>query len=473
MLFLYKKFGRALAALIVTILCTAMVSSRTNPAGDATDGGTTITNRAEATYQGADGTTYNTSSQTITLTVLPVATLTVGPKETTPSASVGPQQRVTRLFRICNTGNVPSSYTITDASVSSPAKLIILSFDNDASGTVSFDDLLITIGETSSISVAPGSCLGVLAVVDTLDIPADSLLQINLRAGTNAAGAANGRAEDNGTIINSVGRGPQFSNPTSAALPPLKQVNDTNQTVVTRGTPFTYSLAFRNSGDVTARNVMISDEIPTGIDYVPGSLRLESNGGKQLTDAQDADEGFVRGQHLELRLAEVSPNEIVRFNFKAQLGSDASGAIGLVNVAQVFADNTATTKTNSVVVLADPFGTVFSGRGGAASPVPGAAVSLFSDRALTNLLPLPTGGGFIPNLENVNPWTTDYLGHFGFLVSESHIGTASSPTKYYLQVTAPGFTPRLLELTLSAGDSGLFTLTQRALDGQALAVGGG
>ena len=171
MLALRTKFGTPLAALVVTILFTAMASSRTNSVGDNTPSGTIITNRAEATYEGADGTTYSTASETITFTVLPVATLTVAPKETVPSASVGPQQRITRLFRICNTGNVPNSYTIVDADVSSPSKLVILSFDNDSSGTVSFDDLLITIGSTSSASVAPGSCLGVLAVVDTLDIP--------------------------------------------------------------------------------------------------------------------------------------------------------------------------------------------------------------------------------------------------------------------------------------------------------------
>lgn len=473
MLLLHTKIGRSLAALIVTILCTALVSSRPNSPGDTTGGGTTITNRAEGTYQGTDGTTYSTVSQTITFTVLPVATLTVGPKETTPSASVGPQQRITRLFRICNTGNVSNSYTIADADVSSPSKLIILSFDNDSSGTVSFDDLLITIGETSSATVAPGSCLGVLAVVDTLDIPADSLLRIHLKARSNATGAANGRAEDDGTIINSVGRGPQFTSPTSAALPPLKQVNDSRQTVVTRGIPFTYSIAFRNSGDVTARNVVLTDDIPAGIEYVAGSLRLESNGTKDLSDAQDADEGFALGQHLELRLAEVASDQIVRFSFKAQLRNDATGAVGIINVAQVFSDNASTSKTNSVVVLADPFGTVFSGRGGTASPVTGATVSVFSDRALSALLPLTAGNGFAPNIENVNPWATDSLGHFGFLLSDLQVGLASSPAKYYMQVTAPGFTPRLIELTLSAGESGLFSLTQRALDGQSLAVGGG
>ena len=214
-----------------------------------------------------------------------VASLTVSPKETAPSASVGPQQRVDRLFSICNTGNVASTYTITHAEVTSPSKLVILSFDNDASGTITFGDTLITVGETTSASVAPGSCLGVLAVVDTLDVAPDSLLRIRLTARSNAPGAANGTAVDSGTIINSVGRGPQLSNPTSAALPPLKQVNGVSQAVLTRGTQFTYSVAFRNSGDVTARNLVMTDDLPAGVEYVAGSMELDHNGLKttQLT----------------------------------------------------------------------------------------------------------------------------------------------------------------------------------------------
>ena len=56
----------------------------------------------------------------VTVTVLAVAALTVSPKETSPSASVGPHERITRSFRICNTGNVPNSYLITQADVNAP-----------------------------------------------------------------------------------------------------------------------------------------------------------------------------------------------------------------------------------------------------------------------------------------------------------------------------------------------------------------
>jgi uncharacterized repeat protein (TIGR01451 family) len=468
-----NKFSKTLCALAVAVLLASLGSSRTRLTGDSTPAGTIISNRAEANYEGDGGTTYSTVSETVTFTVLAVATLTVAPKETAPSASVGPQERITRLFRICNTGNVANTYTIANADVTAPATLNSLYFDNDAGGTLTPGDSLITIGATSSASVEPGSCFTVLAMVDTNDITSSSLLRIHLTARSNATAAANGTVEDDGTIINDVGKGPLFSSPTNAALPPLKEINGATQAVVTRGNPFTYAIAFRNSGDVAARNLVVTDDLPAGVEYVAGSLHLEFNGNKDLSDAQDGDEGFVRGQHVELRLALLAPDQVVRFSFKAQLGQDVPGAVGLINVAQVIADNAALSKTNSVVVVVDPFGTVFAGRAGASVPVPGARVAVFTDQGLTNLLPLQADLAFTPNLENINPFASDSLGHFSFGLSQLQVGSASTPAKYFVHVKADGFISRLIEINVRAGEAGLMSLTERALDGQPLAIAGG
>src|SRR5204863_8153642 len=182
-------------ALVVAILLASMVSSRTSLLNDS-EAGTIIINRAEATYSGDNGVTYSTESETITITVLAVATLTVAPKETSPSANVGPHERITRLFRICNTGNLANTYTVTNAAVNAPSTLVNLYFDSDASGTITNGDPQITIGSTSSPTVAPGLCQGVLAVVDTNDAPPDSLLRINLTARSNSQAAANGNPRD-------------------------------------------------------------------------------------------------------------------------------------------------------------------------------------------------------------------------------------------------------------------------------------
>ncbi|MCU1267074.1 MAG: hypothetical protein JWM21_3392 [Acidobacteria bacterium] len=467
-----SRFGKSFSALVIAILFASPASSRMRLVDDRTAGGTIISNRAEATYEN-DGATYTTVSETVTVTVLAVAILTVSPKETSPSANVGPQERITRLFHICNTGNVTNSYTIANAAVNAPSTLVNLYFDNDASGSLTDGDTQITIGSTSSSTVAPDSCLGVLAVVDTNDAPPDSLLRIHLTARSNASGSANGNSEDDGTIINSVGRGPHFTNPSSAGSPPLKQVNGSVQAVVTRGNPFTYTISFRNSGDVTAHNLVLADDLPAGVEYVPNSLHLEANESRDLTDAQDADEGLVRGAHIELRLAEVAPDQVVRFTFRAQLAANAAAAIGLINFANLTADNAPAVRTNSAVVLADPFGTVYAGRAGASVPVPGATVSLFTDQALANLLPLTPDQGLIPNLQNVNPFAGDNQGHFSFALSEFQIGSVSAPARYFVKITADGFIPRLIEINLHAGELGLLSLAEHALDGQPIAVAGG
>ena len=467
------KFSKSLSAIVVAVLLASFATARTRFTGDSTPAGTVISNRAEATYE-IDGESLSTVSETVTFTVLAVATLTVAPKETVPSASVVPQERVTRIFRICNTGNVANTYTVVNNDITAPATFDSLYFDNDASGTLTVGDPVITVGATSSNSVAPGSCIGVLAIVDTNAIPFSSLLRIHLTAHSNATGAANGNVEDDGTIINEVGRGPLFSNPNSPALPPLKEVNNSNQAVVTRGNSFTYSIAFRNTGDVSAHNLVLTDDLPTGIDYVANSLHLEAAGiNKDLTDAQDADEGFVTGQHIELRLVNLAPDEVVRLTFRAQLNNSAPAAIGLVNVAQIAADNATLTKSNSVVVVADPFGTVFAGRGGASVPVPGARVAVYADQALTNLLPLQLAFGFVPNVPNANPFPSDNLGHFSFGLSPAQVGSASAPARYFISVRADGFIARLIEIDVRAGDAGLVSITERALDGQPIAVAGG
>ena len=192
MLKIRHTFSKSCLVFIVAVLCATLGSAGVRPAFDSTPSGTTISNRAEATYEGDDGTPYSTASETVTVTVLAVATLTVTPKETSPSANVGPQERITRIFHICNSGNLENTYSVTNVTVSAPSTLVSLYFDLDASGTITSGDQQITLGSTSSPAVAPGSCAGVLAVVDTNDAQPNSLLRIDLTARSNATGAANG-----------------------------------------------------------------------------------------------------------------------------------------------------------------------------------------------------------------------------------------------------------------------------------------
>jgi uncharacterized repeat protein (TIGR01451 family) len=459
-----------IAALLIAIIPAGMAGIWGRAADEPAAAGTLISNRAEATYEDEAGISYGTVSPTITITVLPVSTLVVTPDETQSSDAVSPRERVTRLFRICNTGNTPDLYTITSAEVNAPATLVSLHFDTDASGTLGDADAAIQVGSSISPRVRQGSCTGVLAVVDTNDSVQQSALTIRLTARSNVVSAANGTGEDTGTIINVIGQGSLISSPDNPALPPTKTVNGEGQAVVTPGNPFTYTISFRNHGDVVARAVLVSDELPAGIEYVPGSLRLDE---RNLTDATDADEGKFTDGRVQVALAEVEPGRLVRISFRATIRSGAATAgVGLVNSAVFSGQNVRPVTSTTAVVLVDPFGTVFSGRSNGATTIAGARVEILLDRNGEQVLPTVLDHGFLPNTRNENPYLTDGQGHYSFALTPEQLGALSEPKHYFMRVTASGYVTRMLELTARPTRAGLFGLTVHALDSQPLAQAG-
>jgi trimeric autotransporter adhesin len=459
----------------LTVLLFALIFAGTAGAfarfldGGAPSAGAVITNHAEAIYTNEEGESFSTVSPTITVTVLAVSTLTVTPDEAQPSANVSPNETWTRVFRVCNTGNTPDLYTITRADVNAPATLGNLYFDTDGSGTITSTDTPVTLNQSLSPRVQPGACINVLTVLQTNDAPAQSNITIHLSARSNVVDAVNGRGEDEGTIINTVGNGPRLTSPTNASLPPSKLVNGNPQATVTLGAPFTYTIAFRNSGDVNAHNVLVADELPAEIEYVPATLRLEDRG---LTDADDTDEGTLRNNRLEVRLSEVAPNQLVHISFQARIKGSAPAGVGITNTATISGQNVAATQSTTAIVVVDPFGVVFSGRGGASSPIPNATVGILLDEAGTNPLQIPSGVGFEPNTQNTNPYLTDARGHFSFALLPEQLGNLSAPARYFMRVTAQGYITRMLELSVRPSGTGFFLMTVRSLDGQPLAKAG-
>ena len=108
--------------------------------GEATAAGTSISNRAEASYRDSNGTAFGTVSETVTLLVRAVSAVVVTPDESEPSATVSPNERAVRLFRVCNAGNTPDLHTLTRAEVGAPATLAGLFYDADNSGTLTDGD---------------------------------------------------------------------------------------------------------------------------------------------------------------------------------------------------------------------------------------------------------------------------------------------------------------------------------------------
>jgi len=437
---------------------------------DGTGGGTIISSRAEASYQDEAGESYNTVSPTVTVTVLTVSTIAVTPDETAPSDTIAPRESVTRVFRVCNTGNNADTFTLTRVEVTAPATLSSLHFDNDGSGTLTDGDAPVRINESISPQLPPGGCVGVLAVIDTNDSPAQSTLTINLVARSNAVNAVNGRGQDAGTIINTIGTGPRLTDPDNPNLPPANLINGKGQAVVAVGATVTASIAFKNSGDTAARGVLVTQELPTGIDYVPDSLQstdLKVSATRSSAQASDASRKVV------VNFPRIEPGEVVRLSFRLRVTGNVPGGTGVATGAVITADNMSPVKTGGAVIVINPFGLVFAGRAGSSAPITGARVEVTTDQNGENFVRLPSDAGFTPNEKNENPFSSDGQGHFSFALSPDEIGSENSNANYFMKVTAQGYITRMVRLSLRPSQAGLFALTVHAADNQPLAVAGG
>jgi uncharacterized repeat protein (TIGR01451 family) len=455
-------------ALALSAMLPVSASARVMEGSSA---GTMISNRAEATYEDGSGVSYNAVSETVTITIATVAAVAVTPDDTAPSNTIAPHDQVARLFRVCNTGNNSDTFTLSALDATAPVTVSAIYFDTDNSGDVSNGDAPVRLNETVSPSVAPGACLGVLATLNTNDASAQSTVLIKLTAQSNSVNSVNGRGQDSGTIINTMGVGPKFTSPDDPSLPPVSLINGKTQAVLTLGTTFTTSIAFKNNGDTPARDVVITQNVVDGIEYLPDSLQLEK--GQASAKIDGAQQTEVSRNAVVVRLPVVAPTEIVRLSFRFRINGSFAGGHGVVSGALISGANIIPVKTASAVIVINPFGAVFAGRAGSSAPIPGALVELLRDLPGENHLPLPAEGGFDPNAKNENPFTTDGQGHFSFVPDKNDIGTDSNPANYFLKITAQGYLTRMIQASLQPTQAGLFELGLHSLDGQPLATAGG
>jgi uncharacterized repeat protein (TIGR01451 family) len=462
--------SRQLKYLVLALLIAALPPVFFSHAQDnsQTPGGSIIQTQGYGQYKDDEGREHRTTSQVVTIIVRSVALLYVTPNETEQSAQVLHQQEFSRLFQVCSGGNNAEQVSISNVEVSSPARIVSIHFDTDGSGMLSAADQEITVGETLSPSLPSGNCTGVLVLVNSESFPARTNMLIRLTARSNTPDAANGIQEATGQIVNAVSDGPRITGPDGLA--PLLLVNGLLQTVATVNEVLTYSMAMRNGGDDTALGIVYLNNLPAGLEYLPGSIKLD---GKPLSNAQVASEGTVSSSLVEAGMQSLAPGQSARIEYQVRVKENVTPGRGLVNYGIISGQNFASVKTNDTVVIIDPFGIVFAARGGSGTPVPGAIVTLLTDTSNNIRVNLPNGPGFPPNINNANPDVADSQGRYSFTLLPEQLGSAVAAATYYLHATAPGFMDRTLSVSLSASHSGLFQATFAALDGQAIAEANG
>ena len=460
----YIKYGW------IILILSALVAGQYNLSAQ-TEAGKLISNYAEASYKDELGLLFNTVSPTVNFNVRAISGLIVTPDETENSEIITANQSITRKFGLCNTSNIADTYTLTQAGVTPPAQITALYFDVDNNGIITNADVLINLNDTQSPVVAPETCLNILVEINTNNISLNERLNISITARSNTSDTVNGVAEDSGTIVNSAGKPVNFTNPDDPTLIPLKLVENQASYIANKNQPLNYLIAFRNSGDVAAKNVVITDDLPEQLTYIANSLRID---GRAVTDIADSDEGSVAGQRLVVKLANpVAPGQIVRLNFQAMVVLNNTPGIGIVNIAKIGAVNSQTVETSQAVTVVDPFGTVYAARGGASSPISGARVAISTTQNSENLLSIPENQGFEPNLANTNPYLTNSQGRFSFGLRPDQLGSSTQPAVYFVTVSANDFRSRLLRIALSPNGNGTFKMMVRSLDGMPIAIANG
>ncbi|HEY0130805.1 MAG TPA: hypothetical protein VGB57_05315 [Allosphingosinicella sp.] len=319
----------ALAALTAVSAC--VFASPAQAAG--TPAGTDITNVATATYELPNGDEASVDSNIVTLKVdelLDVGVAWSDPSDVTASAG-GTGQRL--KFTITNGGNGAESFTLAtvangggddfDPSVTS----IVLDSNSNGAYDAGVDtvyasgsndpqldpDQSITVFVLSSIPAGAGDGqrgrVDLTAVAKTgSGAPGTSFAGQGQGGGNAVVGATGADSDDDGYY--------RIARASVAFLKSATVADAFGGTAAAPGSTITYTLAATVSGTGDLANLRVSDPVPAGTTYKPGSLTLE---GAPLTDSADADQGSFTGTAVTVGLGTVAAGATKTITFQVKI----------------------------------------------------------------------------------------------------------------------------------------------------------
>jgi uncharacterized repeat protein (TIGR01451 family) len=458
--------------LAVLLLAAAMGTGEASPAA-----GVVISNTVTAQYADPQGSTYGAQSNTVTVSVAAVSAIAVSPKEPAvdPNAESFPVGTpVTRTFTIANSGNVPDAYTI--ASLTASAGTVTSIAFITANSVIP-----ATIGSTVSPTLQPGETIKVQVVITTAGVAVAAPFSIALIARSTNATTGNGIVTDNGREWAVAQPGAAIAGPSGPNTIVSKLVNHVRSHSAHPGETVTYSIAFRNYGGSPATNVVIVDDVPTGVHALLQTVAL--NGVSAVASAT------LANQRLTVRIGSMAVNESDVLTFDAVVDNALTAGSSFVNVASVSADGIAASATAPASVFIGVGNIVYDGYAGGGAPIGGATLTL-RDIDTHAIVALPKTAsqsfargpqdtpadpaGLPPNTANANPFTTGADGAYSFVFSLQQLGTPGSPARYELDISAPGYRDRRVAITVTPDATGLlYSATLSALDDQQLARAGG
>jgi uncharacterized repeat protein (TIGR01451 family) len=326
-----SAFRKNAALAAFTAVSAGLCASPALAAG--TPAGTNIVNVATATYELPNGDEASIDSNIVTLKVdelLDVSVAWSDPSDVTASAGAAGQRL---KFTVTNGGNGAESFTLAtlangggddfDPSVTS----IVL----DSNGNGAYDagvdtvyvsgsndpqldpDQSITVFVLSSIPAAAGDGqrgrIDLTAVANTgSGAPGTSFAGQGQGGGDAVVGATGADADDDGYY--------RVARASVAFVKSAAVADAFGGTAAAPGSTVTYTLAATVSGTGSLANLRVSDPVPAGTTYQPGSLTLE---GAALTDAADADSGSFTGTAINVGLGTVAAGATRTITFQVKI----------------------------------------------------------------------------------------------------------------------------------------------------------
>jgi len=310
----------AASAIAVALLLSASgAAARTRP-------DVAIVNSAQAAFSlgGAASSAASNAATLVTLETLDIALARTGSDPIVLRPSV-----VTPIpFTLTNAGNGSEAFTLAGTIAGIGATITGYAIDRNGDGK--YDpavDTAIAIGANTP-PLDSGASLALLVLVES-DAPANGgtlTLSSHAVTGSGAPGTIFAGKGDGGVdaIVGTTTAAATLSIPLTAGTDATAVVLDKSQAILAfdgsasavSGAIVTYTIAAHFSGSGLAKGGVLSDPIPDGTAYVPGSLRLD---GAVLTDASDADAGSADAAGISVALGDVAAPALRTISFQVTI----------------------------------------------------------------------------------------------------------------------------------------------------------
>jgi uncharacterized repeat protein (TIGR01451 family) len=287
-----RTMRRIVLGLAVVLLTMVVGASPAEAAG--TLAGTAISNQAYGDYKDANSNAMpRVYSNTVTTTVSRVAGVAIVPPTVTSVAKNG--DTVDFLTQLFNTGNAADNQTFTYATSGDWTPTTVqMWWDKDNSHSYTSGDVLLT--ETAAGSRTYKTVDGTGAPLGApVDDDYDVILRLTVPSGapaldnTNSVVTITTKSDFDSSKTTS---GAYTTTVQAAVIAAVKSHTPAGSpTRLQPGEIITYTITLTNAGTTAGNTVVVSDPLPAGLAFVPGSLRTGATAGALTarTDASDND----------------------------------------------------------------------------------------------------------------------------------------------------------------------------------------